>query len=287
MSKNDIRPNSLNMSSDGTAMGWLYEQLEPSAWPHKGLSPTNMLIVAVILIGTLAAILQTEPLVLRGRERLFLTLEMSFGVFFAVEYLSRLWVVSKGPGSSSTAKRIRFIFSFSGLLDLAIILATFAPFVTVNLIVLRLVRLLRIVRLAKLGRMSVAIKRLSKAVSSRKYELLFTMGLAVTVLVFGATALHIIEGELQPDKFGSIPRAMWWSVVTLTTIGYGDVYPITVLGKIFAAVVAVAGIGLIAMPTGILASAFSEAVRDEAIESEVLSSSSLLDDRGSSSRRSD
>jgi voltage-gated potassium channel len=69
---------------------------------------------------------------------------------------------------------------------------------------------------------------------------------------------------LQPDKFGSIPRAMWWSVVTLTTIGYGDVYPITVLGKIFAALVAVAGIGLIAMPTGILASAFSEAVRDEA-----------------------
>ena len=90
------------------------------------------------------------------------------------------------------------------------------------------------------------------------------MGLAVTVLVFGATALHLIEGDLQPDKFGSIPRAMWWSVITLTTIGYGDVYPITVLGKIFAALVAVAGIGLIAMPTGILASAFSEAVRDDA-----------------------
>jgi len=88
------------------------------------------------------------------------------------------------------------------------------------------------------------------------------MGLAVTVLVFGATALHLIEGDLQPDKFGSIPRAMWWSVIALTTIGYGDVYPITVLGKIFAALVAVAGIGLIAMPTDILASAFSEAVRD-------------------------
>jgi voltage-gated potassium channel len=185
---------------DLSAKNWLYQQLEPSAWPHKGLSPVNIVIVGVILIGTLAAILQTEPLVLSGREQIFLTLEVSFGVFFAVEYLARLWVVSLGPGSSSTAKRVRFVFSFSGLLDLAIILATFAPFVTVNLIVLRLVRLLRIVRLAKLGRMSIAIKRLSKAVSSRKYELLFTMGLAVTVLVFGATALHIIEGELQPDK---------------------------------------------------------------------------------------
>jgi voltage-gated potassium channel len=265
----DVRSEGGGISPNGTTRYWLYQQLEPSAWPRKGLSPVNVVIVGVILIGTVAAILQTEPLLLRGREQQFLALELSLGLFFAVEYLARLWVASLDPGSSSTAKRVRFIFSFSGLLDLAIILSTFAPFLTINLIVLRLVRLLRIVRLAKLGRMSLAIKRLSKAVGSRKYELLFTMGLAVTVLVFGATALHIIEGELQPDKFGSIPRAMWWSVVTLTTIGYGDVYPITVLGKIFAAVVAVAGIGLIAMPTGILASAFSEAVRDEEPETEI------------------
>ena len=246
---------------DARVRGWLYEQLEPSAWPRKGLSPINILIVGVILLGTFAAILQTEPLVFEGRERLFLTIEVSLGIFFATEYLARLWVASEGQGRTTTSKRVRFVFSISGLLDLAIIVATFAPFVTVNLTMLRLVRLLRIVRLAKLGRMSVAIKRLSKAVASRKYELLFTMGLAVTVLVFGATALHLIEGDLQPDKFGSVPRAMWWSVITLTTIGYGDVYPITVLGKVFAALVAVAGIGLIAMPTGILASAFSEAVR--------------------------
>lgn len=265
LSSDDPRSKTSDLASAATAKDWLYRQLEPNVWPRKGLSPLNILIVVVILLGTFAAILQTEPLVFAGRERLFFTLEVSFGFFFAGEYLARLWVASEEPGRSATAKRLRFVFSFSGLLDLAIIVATFAPFMTVNLIVLRLVRLLRIVRLAKLGRMSVAIKRLSKAVASRKYELLFTMGLAATVLVFGATALHLIEGDLQPDKFGSIPRAMWWSVITLTTIGYGDVYPITVLGKIFAALVAVAGIGLIAMPTGILASAFSEAVRDDAV----------------------
>ena len=257
-----LKSNDLVMGK--SARLWLYRQLEPTVWPHKGLSPLNILIVVVILLGTVAAILQTEPTVFVGRERLFLTVELSLGIFFSLEYLARLWVASEGPGRNKITKRVRFILSFSGLLDLAIIVATFAPFITVNLIVLRLVRLLRIVRLAKLGRMSIAIRRLSKAVASRKYELLFTMGIAVTVLVFGATALHLIEGDLQPDKFGSIPRAMWWSVVTLTTIGYGDVYPITVLGKIFAAWVAVAGIGLIAMPTGILASAFSEAVRDDA-----------------------
>ena len=242
---------------------WLYRQINPDAWPHKGLSPINKLIVAFIILGTITGILQTEPLVFKGQEKLFLTMEVIIGSVFALEYLARLWVASLNRGFSPTINRLRFVFSFNGVLDLAIILATFAPFVTVNLVVLRLVRLLRIVRLAKLGRMSVAIKRLSKAVASRKYELLFTMGLAATILIFGATALHIAEGELQPDKFGSIPRAMWWSVITLTTIGYGDVYPVTALGKVFAAVVAFAGIGLIAMPTGILASAFSEAVRDE------------------------
>jgi len=209
LSSDDLQSKSSDHVAGAPAKVWLYRQLEPNVWPHKGLSPLNMLIVGVILLGTLAAILQTEPMVFAGRERLFLTIEVSLGVFFAAEYLARFWVASEGPGRNKTAKRVRFVFSFSGLLDRAIIVATFAPFVTVNLIILRLVRLLRIVRLAKLGRMFVAIKRLSKAVASRKYELLFTMGLAATVLVFGAMALHLIEGDLQPDKFGSKPRAMW------------------------------------------------------------------------------
>ena len=196
LSSDDLQSKSSDHVAGAPAKVWLYRQLEPNVWPHKGLSPLNMLIVGVILLGTLAAILQTEPMVFAGRERLFLTIEVSLGVFFAAEYLARFWVASEGPGRNKTAKRVRLVFSFSGLLDRAIIVATFAPFVTVNLIILRLVRLLRIVRL-------------SKAVASRKYELLFTMGLAATVLVFGAMALHLIEGDLQPDKFGSKPRAMW------------------------------------------------------------------------------
>jgi voltage-gated potassium channel len=239
----------------------LYRHLEPSVWPNAGLSPLNWFLIAAILVGTVAAILQTEPLISSGREALFRGLELGLGLIFALEYLVRFWIAAERPGQQVAANRLRFIFSFSGLLDLAIIVATFAPFVTANLLVLRLARIIRIVRLAKLGRMSAAIQRLSAAVASRRFELLFTMGLAATVLVFGATALHLLEGELQSDKFGSIPRAMWWSVVTLTTIGYGDVYPVTVGGKIVASMVAVAGIGLIAMPTGILAAAFSDAFR--------------------------
>lgn len=239
----------------------LFRAIEPTARTEPGLSSLNWLLVILIVAATMIAILQTEPLIVNGREALFGRIELGFATVFAVEYATRFWVAAERPGNGDWRKRLRFVFSLSGLLDLAIILVTIAPLITMNLMVLRLVRLLRIMRLAKLGRMSDAIRRVSTAVAARKFELLFTMGLAGAVLIFGATALHFLEGELQPDKFGSIPRAMWWSVVTLTTIGYGDVYPITVAGKIVASVVAVAGVGLIAMPTGILAAAFTDAVQ--------------------------
>jgi hypothetical protein len=115
--------------------------------------------------------------------------------------------------------------------------------------------------LAKLGRMSTALRNLSLAITSRRYEFFVTMGLALCLLLFGATALYWIEGPLQPDKFGSIPRALWWSVITLTTIGYGDVYPRIPAGKFVAGLFAIAGVGVIALPTGILAAAFSDAVQ--------------------------
>ena len=243
----------------------LFIQLSPPSWPKRGLSPLNALIIVFILAATASAILATEPLVMEGRERWFDAAEILFGLFFLAEYAARIWTVPEGdPDTPAWRLRLRFMVSPSGLFDLLAIVSTLLPFIGGNATVLRLVRLLRILRLAKLGRMSGALRNLTAAVSSRRFELAATIGLALMVLVFGATALYWIEGPLQPDKFGSIPRSLWWAVITLTTIGYGDVYPITVLGKFAAAVVAIAGIGLIAMPTGILASAFSEACQQDA-----------------------
>jgi voltage-gated potassium channel len=126
---------------------------------------------------------------------------------------------------------------------------------------LRLARLLRILRLARLGRFSVAMSSISEAIGSRRHELLLSLGVAALVLVISSALLYLVEGGVQPDNFGSIPRAMWWSIVTLTTVGYGDVFPMTAVGRILAAITAVTGIGLIAMPAGILAASFSDAMK--------------------------
>lgn len=240
----------------------LYAQLDPPTWPENGLSPLNLLICIVILVSTAMAIVETEPLIARGHAALFRYFEIGFGIFFAAEYLARLWTIAEEAGDEPAWKRrLRFIVSPSALIDLLVIAITFAPFILANGQILRLIRLFRIVRLAKLGRMSSAMRHLIEAIASRRLELALTLVIAMFLLVLGATALYWLEGALQPDKFGSIPRALWWAIITLTTIGYGDVYPITPAGKLVAAMVAICGIGLIAMPTGILAAAFSDAMQ--------------------------
>jgi voltage-gated potassium channel len=240
----------------------VHRQLEPAAWPGKGLSPVNIILVVLILLATALAVIETEP-ELHGRYgRAFQAMELFFGIAFLLEYLARFWAVAENRGQGSAfARRLRFMVSPSALLDLAVVVSSLIPIMGLNAAALRLVRLLRIARLAKLGRMSSALRHLSAAVWSRRYELGLTLAIACVVLLIGATALHWVEGDIQPDKFGSIPRAMWWAVVTLTTIGYGDVYPITVAGKIAASLLATAGVGLIALPAGIMAGAMSDVMQ--------------------------
>lgn len=240
----------------------IYRQLEPAALGEQGLSATSWIVVIAVLASVLLAILETEPTLYDPNQWFFETAERCLTVLFSAEYAARLWSAPESPsGESALRKRLRFVFSIAGLFDLAVVAAAWLPFFTANLALLRIVRLARIARLAKLGRFSRAANHLHYAVTNRAYELLLAVSLAIVLVIVGATALYWAEGDIQPDKFGSIPRALWWSVVTLTTVGYGDVSPVTPLGKVIAGLVAVAGIGLVALPTGILESGFSEAVQ--------------------------
>jgi voltage-gated potassium channel len=236
--------------------------LEPTAWPYRGLSPINQAVFALIIATVGLAVIETEPTIVRNHGKIFEKAELMFGILFLVEYCARVWTAVENPRFGPGWKgRLRYMGSATAMVDLLSIVISFATPTGMKPFMLRSFRILRILRLAKLGRMSSAMSYLIEAVQARRYEMFFSLVIGVSFLVLSATALYMVEGPVQPDKFGSIPRAMWWATATLTTIGYGDVYPITPLGKLFAAISAVAGIGLVALPTGIMAAAFSEAVQ--------------------------
>jgi voltage-gated potassium channel len=243
----------------------LYRQLDPAAWPKPGLSPLNRIVCALIIASVFSAVIETDPAVIAGNETLFQRLEWAFGAAFLIEYAGRVWASGENPRyGNSLSGRLRYMRSPAALVDLVALFASLLPFTGHQPFLLRLFRLLRIVRIARLGRFSVAMQSVLEALAERRYELLVSMMIAAMLILTAATLLYFAEGAQQPQAFGSIPRAMWWSVVTLTTVGYGDTAPVTPVGRVLAALTCVGGIGLIAMPTGILAAAFSDAMRRKA-----------------------
>lgn len=234
----------------------LARALDPALREAPGLSPLNIAVCGVIGFSLLLAVLNTEPTIRDGREGLFLTAEVGLTALLALEYGARVWVSVENP---AVRGRLAYMMTPAALLDLLAVVVVVAPMVGSEGFLLRLAMLLRMLRLAKLGRFSQALRTIGDAVTSRAAELWLSLAVSGTLLLISSAALYLVEGGAQPDAFGSIPRAMWWSVATLTTVGYGDVTPITPIGRVLAAVTALGGIGLIAMPTGILASAFSDA----------------------------
>jgi len=240
-----------------------YLALEPSARP-LGLSKINKFVVFTILVASTVAILETEPSISREHMDLILRLEWIFVVIFSVEYAVRFWIAAEIPRLGGGWRgRFRWMATPSALLDLAATLPVILSGGHAPTYVLRLVRLLRLARFAKLGRFSHAQRLLAHVIWSRRHELWAAISIGLIVLMVASSLLYVVEGGVQPEKFGSIPRALWWGVVTLTTIGYGDVYPITPLGKVIASATAIIAIGLVAAPTGIMAAAFAEALHKE------------------------
>lgn len=252
-----------------TRRHWAYRNLHTAAWRKTGLSPVNRIIALLIIAAVGVAILETEPEIFTGNEHIFRRLEMGFAVVFLIEYIARLWVAAENPELGGGWKaRLRYALSPPALIDLLALLTLFLTLFGSEGAFLRLFRLVRIFLLAKLGRYSTALKAIGYALNSRRYELIASLTIACMLLLVSSSLLFVVEGPVQPDKFGSIPRAMWWSIATLTTVGYGDAFPITPFGKLLAGFTAITGIGLIAMPTGILAAAFSDAIQRQRDEKE-------------------
>jgi len=238
----------------------LHEVLETTEESGRGGKVFCVFIVTLILLNVCAVILETVPSLEEKYQRLFWDFEVFSVAVFSIEYLFRLWTCTSDPKFASPIwGRIGFALTPLALVDLMAVLPFYLPmFLTMDLRFIRVLRFFRLIRLLKLGRYSDALGIMGKVVKSKKEELILTALVSIVVLVFASSLMYLVEKDVQPDKFSSIPAALWWAVATLTTVGYGDVTPVTPLGKIISGLMAVVGIGMFALPTGILGSGFME-----------------------------
>ncbi len=212
-------------------------------------------IYALIILNVIAIVLESYKGLRVQFGDFFRVFEVFSVVIFTIEYILRLW---------TSEKKLKFAFSIFGIIDLVAILPFYLPFLfTFDFRFLRILRLFRMLRVFKLGRYSKSLRLISSVLKETRAELSITVFIAFILLVFSSTLMYYVENDAQPDKFASIGHSFWWAIATLTTVGYGDIYPVTGLGKILSAVIALIGIGFVALPTGIISSAFIERIKED------------------------
>lgn len=222
-------------------------------------------MIALILANVAAVALETVPSLWAQYQRAFQLFDtMSVGIFTA-EYALRVWSSAEhvgAQGRNAFAKRLRYIASPLAIVDLLAILPFYlGAFVSLDL---RALRIFRLLRLFKLVRYSPAITSLSRVFVRERHALFAAFLIMIGILFVSATLAHLVEGEAQPEAFGTIPDALWWSLATLTTVGYGDVVPVTDLGRVLGSFVMVIGFAFYAVPIGIIASGFADEVHQRA-----------------------
>ena len=208
----------------------------------------DFFIQFLIILSLVSFSIETIPDLNVSFKKYLEILEIIIVIIFTVEYLLRIIV---------SDNKLKFIFSFYGLIDLFAILPFYLN-TGIDLRSIRVFRLLRLFRAFKLFRYSQAINRFKKAFRSIKSELIIFLLATAFLLYISAVGIYYFENEVQPDQFGSVFKCLWWAVATLTTVGYGDVYPITTGGKIFTFLMLMISLGIIAVPTGLLASALTK-----------------------------
>ena len=237
----------------------MYDILQGSETGGRAGAVVEVTILGLITANVIMLALETvRPLHDRFGPAFF-AFEAASVAVFTVEYLLRLWSCTASPRyASPVLGRVRYALTPMALVDLLAVLPFYLPARGLDLRGLRALRLMRVFRVAKVWRYSTALQTLGRVVMAKREQLLATLFTALMLVVVASTLMYFVEHEAQPDRFSSIPAAMWWGIATITTIGYGDIYPVTPLGKVLAAAIAILGIGLFALPTAILGTAFIE-----------------------------
>jgi voltage-gated potassium channel len=237
----------------------LYLTLDPT---EKGGIPERIfeiILISVIILNILAIILESVQQIDAKYDSYFQDFEVFSLIFFTVEYLARIYsIVEKPAYSHPVSGRLRFAATPLALVDLFTFLPFYLTFLPIDLRFLRIFRLMALFRLFKIARYLHALDLFKRVLVERKEQLVLSFLFILFILVIISFVMFYVEHAAQPDKFSSIPATMWWGIATLTTVGYGDMVPITDLGKFLGGIFAIAGVGLLALPAGILSSGFFE-----------------------------
>ena len=227
-------------------------------------------IMALIALSILSIVLESFSGLNDKYHTVFHVFETVTVVVFSIEYLLRIWTAdllypeAKHP-------RLKYIFSFMAVIDLLAILPFYLPFISADLRFLRMMRLFRLFRLLrvfKLGRYFEALQIIVRVIRTSGPQLIMSVVICFFVMLFSAIIMYTVENPVQPEQFPNVISSLWWAICTLTTVGYGDVYPVTHVGRLFASVISLVGIGIIAIPTGIIAAGFNQVISKEQKELE-------------------
>jgi voltage-gated potassium channel len=239
----------------------LYLLLDQSAEVGRFSASIDWILIVVIVMTLAATVMQSVPAMAAAHGRAFEVVEYAAAAVFSIEYALRLWVAAEHPpwkrlGTFRAA--FRWSLSPAGLIDLAAIFPFWFSFLISS--DFRIVLVLRLIRFFKLGRYSPAMRSLLEAIYSERRALFGCFVILCGATLMAAALMHLAESTAQPKKFGTIPDAMWWAIVTLGTVGYGDAVPITTVGRLIAGLTIFAGLLMVALPVGIVATAFSNEV---------------------------
>jgi len=240
----------------------VFEILEFSPREDRVGKAVDVFIITLIVLNICAVIIGTVESISAKYAAAFRIFEVFSIAVFTVEYILRvITCTSENRFKGAVKGRVKFVLTPLAVVDIFAILPFYLPMLfPFDLRIVRALRLYRIFVLFKMARYSSSLRIFGRVMRNKKEELLIAVSIITILIIISASLMYFVEHEVQPEVFSSIPATMYWAVETLTTVGYGDVVPVSILGKFLGSIISILGIGLFAMPAGILAAGFSEEI---------------------------
>lgn len=240
----------------------VYDLLEPSVSGKRAAKIIEVLLITLIFLNIVAIILESVQEINDAYGKFFIDFENFSVIVFTIEYVARIWTAPENPKYQRRFGRLRYGLTSMSIIDLLSIvpfyLSLLPNFFAVDLRFIRLLRMFRLIRVLKIARYLKALNLMQAVFRERKEQLFLSVVFIIFLLLIVSTLMYHVEHDAQPEAFSSIPASMWWGIETLTTVGYGDLIPQTHLGKVLGGMIAILGIGLFALPAGILSSGLTD-----------------------------